>query len=291
MGKKPKVEEKSGGGESGSGRWMLTYLDMVTLLFGTFVLLYAMSNLDKKKFDAVAESLRMGFQGGGRTIFNERQIGGQTILDSLNPVGVKQRLLYQKLYGILKAERQKNIVNVREDERGLVISLAADVFFDSGSAELKESSRSIVDKITPLLVGLPNNIRIEGYTDDIPLGEKKNYAMKTYVDNWELAAFRAMNVLRYLQSSGVDTKKLSAQTFGDNRPLVGEKFYPKVGTPEARAFNRRVDIVVVTDPRDKVLPNTSENTEQMENKGNSEEQQGPESNLQQQDIDVLATEE
>ena len=247
--KKVKVEEKGGGGESGSGRWMLTYLDMVTLLFGVFVVLYAMSVIDQKKFDEVAESIRMGFQGGGKSVFNYKAIGGTTIIPGLFPPGSRIQSEFQKIADVLKTEMQQNVINVHEDERGIVISMAADIFFESGTARLTEDARYSLDKIAPVLVETKRKIRIEGYTDDAPVSIAETMQSQTYQDNWELGAMRAINVLRYVVDRGVEREKLSAQTFADNLPLAKGSLLPPEESPERRALNRRVDIVILRDPK------------------------------------------
>ncbi len=258
MAKKKAVEEKSGGGESGSGRWMLTYLDMVTLLFGVFIILYAMSNVSKAKFETVAESLRMGFQGG-RTMFGGPMIGGQTIMDQLLPQGSSKRYLYEKLTGLLKTRIQRNIVEVSQVERGIAITLASDIYFDIGSHRLKEDGQKVLATIVHLFKEIDYYIYIEGHTDSNPVGIEG--AGREYNDNWELGAMRAINVLRYFEIMGIDPDKLSAHSYGMYRPAVKSI---KAGDPlavELKAINRRVEIIIATGEKYKKITNGNDKSD------------------------------
>jgi chemotaxis protein MotB len=241
MSKKHKGEEHSGG-ESGSGRWMLTYLDMITLLFGVFIILYAMSSVDKSKFEKVAESLRIGFQGG-RTIFPGKLTGGQTIFDDLQPLGSKKRSLRENIDKVIKPEVQRNIMRVTETERGVQITLFGDVFFESGSSDLKKETTEQLMKIAPILSDVRSYIVVEGYTDDQPV---KSQVDRDFSNNWELAAFRAINIIRFFEAAGIPSDKMSAKSYGMYQPLdAGVIFQGKI-TPEYRAMNRRVSIVIET---------------------------------------------
>ena len=246
--KSKKVEEKAGGGESGTGRWMLTYLDMVTLLFGTFVLLYAMSQSDQKKFEAVSASLKQAFQGGSRSIFPFRLFGSSSLISDLATPGIRQKHFFQRVFNALRPEVNQNIVNVHEDERGIVISFAGNIFFEKNSAVLKEEHKETLIKVTPFLKEINRNIRLEGYTDELNdnffFNESTN---ENFTDNWDLAAGRAISVIRFLIYNGVRKDKLSALSYADNKPIISNKFLPKYGTPESRALNNKVEIVIMPD--------------------------------------------
>jgi chemotaxis protein MotB len=243
MAKKQKVEEH-GGGESGTSRWMLTYLDMITLLFGVFIIMLAMSNVDKDKFEKAVESIKSGFQGG-RTIFPGPLTGGQTINDNLNPIGSRKRYLREYISRVIKPEAQRNILRVTETERGVQITLFGDVFFDLGSSEVKKEMADVLMKIAPILREVSFYIVIEGFTDDIPvtpLKERKQWIS----DNWELAAMRSINVLRFFESAEVQPEKMSAKSYGKYRPVGGGIDFESKDSPEYRALNRSVTIIIET---------------------------------------------
>jgi chemotaxis protein MotB len=234
-----KVRKVEGGGakmEQGSGRWMLTYLDMVTLLFGEFIILFAMANVNHAKVQQVAESLRMGFQGGW-TIYNQNKSGGITFREDLKPEGTKEKQLFNKFQSILKAEINKHNIHVREEEGAIIITLVGDVYFASGSDQITTKTEDVLNRVYPVLNDIDYYIRIEGHTDEIQADEN------VYQDNWQLGAMRAVNILRYLEIAGIDPGKLSASTYGQYKPI----FVAPQDTPEARAIERRVDIVIPTD--------------------------------------------
>jgi len=241
MAKKQKVEEHGGGGESGTSRWMLTYLDMITLLFGVFIILLAMSNVDKGKFERVVESLKTGFQGV-RTIFPGQLIGGQTIMDNLNPLGSTKRSLHEYISRVLQPEMHRNILRVVETERGIEITLFGDVFFDLGSSEVKKEMADVLLEIAPILTKVDYYIVLEGYTDDIPVNPMK----KGITDNWELAAMRSINVLRFFDSVEVPPEKMSAKSYGKYRHVNANTGLGPTNSPELRALNRSVTILIET---------------------------------------------
>ncbi|MBN8215195.1 MAG: OmpA family protein [Spirochaetes bacterium] len=234
--KKGAVEEKLGGGESGSGRWMLTYLDMVTLLFGVFILLAAVSKEDPHKTDVVFASVRAGFAGGINT-FSGRESGGTTVFDNLKPDGLSRDrgLVNERPEDLLKGQLRKVHIAFVEEERGLVISLFNDIYFESGKAELSDEAKELVAKLAPILSDLDRDLRIEGHTDEIPV---KRPGPKPY-DNFNLAADRALNVLHHLEQEGVPTRRMAAVSYGSERPNDG------TATPVGKAFNRVVDIVIL----------------------------------------------
>lgn len=238
--KKVVVAEAGGaGGESGSGRWMLTYLDMVTLLFGVFILLAATSKEDPHKTDVVFASVRAGF-AGGMNPFRGNESGGTTLLDGLKPSGISRDrgLVNERTDAVLKGQLQKVHIAFIEEERGITISLFNDVYFESGKAELSDEARETILKLAPILSAIDRDIRVEGHTDEIPV---KKPGEKPY-DNFNLAADRALNVLHEMARNGVPTQRMAAVSYGSERPNDGS------ATPVGKAFNRVVDIVILKKP-------------------------------------------
>ncbi len=137
----------------------------------------------------------------------------------------------------LRVEIQSRYVRLREDERGMVISLSSDVFFEPGSAIVKPEMRVVIRKINEILKNIDNFIRVEGHTDDKTL--VRGAANKNYRNNWELSSARSVRVVEHLVSDGSDPRQLSAVAFGEFRPIDDND------TPEGRAYNRRVDVVIL----------------------------------------------
>jgi chemotaxis protein MotB len=139
------------------------------------------------------------------------------ILDALSSAGLQDR------------------VRFRVDERGLVLGLVADdVFFSQGSATLTPTAGEVLDLAAPTLVGLRENISVEGHANTIPISGR-------YATNWELSSDRATQVLRYLvERDGMPGTRIQAVGYGDTRPLIQ-------GTgDDAMTANRRVDMVILS---------------------------------------------
>jgi chemotaxis protein MotB len=127
-----------------------------------------------------------------------------------------------------------NEVSVGMNEKGLVITFVDEVLFDSGKAKLKANSFSKLDKVVRVLKEeLSNNeVGIEGHTDNKPI---KHSGWKS---NWELSAQRALGVLNYIESQGIDSNRLSATGYGEFHPVASND------TKEGRKKNRRVEIII-----------------------------------------------
>jgi chemotaxis protein MotB len=122
------------------------------------------------------------------------------------------------------------------DQRGLVVHVIADkVLFDSGKADLRPAGKTLLDAVAPTLQALPNQLRVEGHANTQPVDPRGPWP-----SNWELSAYRATTVLRYLAGHGVVDNRMSAAGYGDTQPLV------PYTDPTAMTVNRRVDIVVLS---------------------------------------------
>ena len=108
------------------------------------------------------------------------------------------------------------------------------VIFASGSANFKPTAMPYLQRLADGLMQLPNPIQIEGHTDDQPPHPSSGFR-----SNWELSAARAFAVLRYLEKAGVPSRRLSAIGYGEFKPVAPNE------SPEQRALNRRIEIVIV----------------------------------------------
>lgn len=242
LGKNKKHEE-----HDNSERWLVSYADFITLLFAFFVVLYATStqNVEKeKKFEEVMrEKFRMtGGQGAGTTgPRSGSPIGGNAVevVDFFQrrnlPSEDLQEYIEQLLNKNMSAdERKTTIQEIRHDDIGVRISLAASTFFPSGSAKLRLPATKSLDKIAHVLKLANRRIIIEGHTDDIPIVGGQ------FESNWELAGLRATSVVRYLiKVHKLDSTSLAAISYADQRPLVPNT------TEENRAKNRRIEILII----------------------------------------------
>lgn len=230
-------------------RWLLTYADMITLLLLFFIVLYSMSSINPSKYSDLSQALETIFAGGRPEIFSANSMStGEGIMGNIgrypaakNRSGKKEDYFKQAV-SVLQKDIQALRVKVVMNQMGLVIELASDLYFDPASAKVREEAIPTLNKISSVLKNISNNVRIEGYTDNQNIAkgnETKVEGSLEFSSNWELAAQRAINVLKMLESFGVERTRMSAVTYGDTRPIESNN------TPEERAYNRVVNIVVV----------------------------------------------
>ena len=264
-------------------RWLTTYGDVVTLLMAFFVMLYAISQVDQQKFLLFVSGLQdpfgnpasveglltdgNGIVGSAQSIENldSGAFAGVALLDGLpdinedateqngankdegaadgnngedEPRAIETMSELQEVRASLEeALAQAGFGDAVEfviDERGLTIAVATDkVLFASGSREFGDKGRDIVGVIAPTLREFSNDILVEGHTDTVPLNHEG-------YDNWNLSSDRALAVLKLLVNEfGIEPTRLAATGFGEFRPKADN------ATPEGRATNRRVELVIV----------------------------------------------
>ncbi len=144
---------------------------------------------------------------------------------------------YDSLVKNLESEISKGEIKVKQIRDRLSVQLVEKILFDSGKAEIKPQGKVVLEKVGTILASVHDKqIRIEGYTDSMPIGAGLKGKFPT---NWELSTLRATTVLRFLQEKGgVDGKYLSAVGYGPHRPVAAND------TDQGRAENRRIEIVL-----------------------------------------------
>jgi chemotaxis protein MotB len=226
-------------------RWIVSYADMLTLLFALFVVLYAISDTNPEKLTVVRTSLNKAFEigvlsssDGASAVFE----GGGGLSPSFDEIKANSlKIIADDLSTFAADAGIIGKIQVQSNHDGVVVSLADDLLFASGSAALRPGSQEVLQRLAALLNDLPNEIRVEGHTDNVPVNSPD------YATNWELSAARATTVLRYLSDeAGIEQTRLSAAAYAETRP-VGEN-----ETPEGRALNRRADIVIVYPTADEI---------------------------------------
>jgi len=256
-------------------RWLVSYADMMTLLLVLFVVLYAMSQVDTQKFAALAKGLAASF--GGPISVQTSPTPEGAVLDGLpgavdiasaippdptvsdaqvdaaasaaaaeraQSVAAEAAAAYDELAAArdaidaaLAAAGYDGAAQFEIDERGLVVHIVADqVLFDAEEAVLRPEGGAILSAVAPTLLALPNDLAVEGHANHLPVS-----AGGAWPSNWELSAYRATTVVRYLAGDGVPEDRMSADAYGSTRPLV------PVTARDAITVNRRVDIVVLSD--------------------------------------------
>ena len=140
------------------------------------------------------------------------------------------------LDALFKEEDISSVATTRIDDRGLIVSLDNAILFDSGSSDIKPQNEDTLLNIANTINTVDNYIRIEGHTDNIPI---KN---STYPPNWELSAPRATSVVRlFIDKCNINPDKMVAVGYGEFRPIADNS------TPEGRAQNRRIDIIIMSE--------------------------------------------
>lgn len=265
---------KTHGDHENHDRWLLTYADMITLLVAFFIMLYAMSVTNYAKFVTLALSVRNGFgnvagdepsillgQNGDlsrarivtpstrqapQSVVHTRatsgglggpQNGGQENAGS--PASAMDSVARQVEMAITKSNLNEH-VSVHDDERGLVITILADRYsFESGSDQLRPALKPVLDELAAQVERIPNPIRVEGHTDDLPIHNAQ------FSSNWQLSSMRAANVCGYLLSTRqFDPERFSSAGFADTQPAATN------ATDAGRARNRRVEIVILRNSTD-----------------------------------------
>jgi chemotaxis protein MotB len=255
-------------------RWMVSYADMMTLLLVLFIVLYAMSQVDKAKFAALASGLSESFGGPisvtpaaspegdpldglpgaidiASAIAPEETVeqaevdaaAARAALQRADRIKAEAAAAYENMAAVqakidaaLTAAGYADAAKYEIDERGLVVHIVADaVLFDAEQAVLRPEGRVILDAVAPTLRDLPNVLRIEGHANHLPVTPGGPWP-----SNWELSAYRASTVLRHLAGNAVPEGRMSATGYSSTRPLVPET------DPTAISANRRVDIVVLS---------------------------------------------
>ena len=234
-------------------RWAVSYADMVTVLMCLFIVLFAVSNVDKTKFELLANSLATGFgqestEGGADSA--EGLIVPPELQDDDGVVDLAARAaaeyesledLRDRMSAALAAQGLQDTVSFVIDDRGLQVGLVgAETFFADNSTELSAKADAVLNAIGDVLVTVDNQVSVEGHADH-------RVSASPFPTNWELSGGRATQVARFLvEHEGVGGPRVKATAFSDTRPIV------QGDTPQALASNRRVDIVVESTEEEQV---------------------------------------
>ena len=263
-------------------RWLVSYADMLTLLFVLFVVLFSMSSINMKKFAQLASGLSSGFgaqspafqgqtsaldgsgnaaeivqidpganpgdgKSGTSNLTNKQReaVAAAVATQNRSKASENAKLAAKESENLKKIENKisdalvkaklLNAVKFTIDQRGLVVTIVTnEVVFDGNRADLQPGGMKILNAIAPTLAKLPNNIEVDGNTNQLK-------AQTTfYPSGWELSAARASTTVRYLVGHGLAKDRMSAVGFSDTKPLIDPS------DPRSITMNRRVDVVVLT---------------------------------------------
>ena len=230
---------------SQGSNWLQTYGDMITLLLAFFVLLYSISTIDADKFERMMVSIHESFSGvlpqhDARIPSDDPQpelhLPQPQERDVPTEEEMEMQQVYEQLEDYIEEEELAELVMLETEDRGIVIRFQDKILFDTGKADLREEAFEILNEVAGILEEIPNEIKVEGFTDNVPINTPE------FPSNWELSTARATTVLRYLAEEAeaeIPPARLSATGYGEYRPIV-----PNEG-PENRQLNRRVDLTVL----------------------------------------------
>ncbi|PZE19569.1 flagellar motor protein MotB [Paenibacillus xerothermodurans] len=236
--------------------WLIPYADLLTLLLALFIILFAMSNMDAKKYDILMHSLNSAFTGGT----------GQFQVSNVVPMNIapnvdskkydapathapeqqamaaqlhKEERELEELKKQLDAYIEQNQLTTQLDTKlthdRLMVTIRDRALFESGSAALKDESRKLALAISDMLAQYPGyEVQVAGFTDNVPITNGE------FSDNWELSSTRAVNFMRLLLANqSVDPSLFSSTGYGEYHALESND------TAEGRAVNRRVEVSVI----------------------------------------------
>jgi chemotaxis protein MotB len=221
-------------------RWLVSYADFITLLFAFFVVMYSVSAVNEGKFRTVSESIKAALNPivsppSSRLAFNIGEQKPKLITPDLaspsEPVVRKIRQVLKSLDGVADLK----LISVAERANGdILVTIPDHLLFLSGEARLRPEGFPFLRAFSEVLTQLDRHVNVLGHTDNVPIRTPQ------FPSNWELSAARAVTVVRVMtELYGVPAEHLSATGMADSRPIVDNL------TPEHRARNRRVEILVL----------------------------------------------
>lgn len=255
--------------------WVIPYADLLTLLLAFFVVMYAMSSVNEGKYRIMAASLSAAFGGAPKAVMpiqkGETQIRGSDY-DRPSPMpsgapaspnstltlvqAIDRPLLHQAASAYAREQLartqlttlstrirhaldelvKQNRVTVRQTDEFIEVEIQSDILFASGAAVPSSIALDTAQRIGRILADEPNAIRVEGYTDNVPISTVQ------FASNWELSSARAAGIVHKLADTGVSPERLTIAAFGEYQPIRDNS------TPSGRNANRRVMLVIMAYP-------------------------------------------
>ena len=244
-------------------RWLVSYADFITLLFAFFVVMFASTQSDKLKAKEVSDSVREALEHGQFSAAISTVLGRGKHENSRPPANPDRAdhsenlppkppppqqpadlaKSLDRLQNGLGAELKAGKIGLKLEGRGLIISLREAAFFASGDDSVAPASIPILAKVAAELQASSNPLRLEGYTDAIPIHNSR------FRSNWELSTARSIAMLEVLrQRFQIAPERMAVVGYAENAPVDTNE------TEDGRARNRRVDLVVLSTEGQKAEP-------------------------------------
>ncbi|MBI3560791.1 MAG: flagellar motor protein MotD [Gammaproteobacteria bacterium] len=238
---------------SSKDRWLVSYADFITLLFGFFVVMYAISSVNEGKYRVLSDTMVAAFNTPPKSL-EPVQVGKpiENFAPQPDALGVPKPIhleppkpvelpsqhmikIAEQLTASLKPLIDKDLIKVNRNNLWVEVEINTSILFSSGSADMEEEAFAPLSKLAMVIKDLPNYVDVEGHTDNFPI---KN---AVYPSNWELSAARAASVVHLFVKQGVAPERLSAIGYGEYRP-IGDN-----NSIDGRRANRRVRVVILAD--------------------------------------------
>ena len=237
----------NGGTHAGRDRWLVSYADFITLLFAFFVVMYALSSINESKYRVLSQSINQAFGKDAPVATDGAPLRPSLTLQNLNQAAqlraeAQAKRKERRMLGLATALQEalspldaKGPLRVSQTTKGIVIEIGASALFQPADAKLEAEAVQVLSAAARVLAHSDNALRIEGHTDSVPI------ATSVYPSNWELSAARASAVAKLFVANGLDASRIGVTGYADNRPVDSN------ATPEGRARNRRVTLLVLAD--------------------------------------------
>ncbi|MBI4056288.1 MAG: OmpA family protein [Elusimicrobia bacterium] len=208
-------------------QWAITYGDLMSYLMIFFLVLFSFGLAKEEKehkmhYDESLARIQEVF--GGEEDAQRKMRRVQKEMEEGMATRLKQSMVPEKM---------KDLLDVQSSEERIRLVLSVPVLFDLGSVQMKKAAFPILNSIAQELAKLPNDIVIEGHTDNVRVVGGR------YASNWELSMARAYSIIRFFEKAGIDSKRLSGIGYGENRPVANNN------TEEGRTRNRRIEVSLI----------------------------------------------
>ncbi|MCX6153750.1 MAG: OmpA family protein [Candidatus Kapabacteria bacterium] len=222
--------------EDGSpDRYLITYSDLITLLLGLFVILYAISKIDESKYSKVSEAFSSAFKNKDKPAFNSHNGTLPGFKNSVPepiapPSGKSLEDIAKESSEKFSTLIEKKLLEIKLTSNGLLITFPEKLLFHSGKADIQKAGLDVLDSLSKILAGITFLISIDGHTDSDPISNA------LFPSNWHLSTMRAANVGYFLIKKGVQESSMKISGYSDQRPVSDNS------TLDGKAKNRRVEM-------------------------------------------------
>lgn len=204
--------------------WTIVYSDMITNLMLFFLMLYGLSRMGITARGEIMQGMQDKFRGKSAVEFR-----AQKVLHT-----IKDEQTVERVNSLMEKQGANKFTSVEINEKQIKITLNIPVLFASGNAALAESAKTALGEVANVISSVPNAVIIEGHTDNMPV------AQGAFASNWELSVARAYSVIEFfVNEKKIDPARFITAGYGEFRPVASND------TPEGRAANRRIEIVMV----------------------------------------------